>query len=190
MQRKIISLISTVPAGHVCGGIPPRPALQGALRLLRTRAACKRMQACLRVAQGTAITQFKDAGTYSGRGAKQDAEGSGIVDNLDPLAAENLASRSCILGDRTENILNVEEVTRDLAEYIRTPVELSKTCLLEWWWRNKQSFPALAALARQYLLIPAISLEVECYFFLRARRSATFGRGWASSLFSRLCSSS
>lgn len=125
------------------------------------------MQACLRVALGTAITQFKDAGIYSGRGAKRDAEGSGIVDNLDPLAAENLASRSCILGDRTENILNVEEVTRDLAEYIRTPVELSKTCLLEWWWRNKQSFPALAALARQYLLIPAISLEVECYFFFR-----------------------
>jgi hypothetical protein len=136
----------------------------------------------LRVALDTAITQLKDADMYTGRGEKRDAGGNVIVDSSDPFAAENTASRSSavsagvalvnvghadgrfVLGAATENLLNLEEVNQDLAEYIRMPIEPSRSCPLEWWRRNKQFFPALATLARQYLCVPATSAGVERFF--------------------------
>ena len=60
------------------------------------------------------------------------------------------------------------------------PVEPSCSCLLEWWLRNKQFFPALATLVRQYLCVPATSAGVE-RFFPSAGLTISHLRTWLSS---------
>jgi hypothetical protein len=138
----------------------------------------------LRMELDTTITTLKDADMYTNRGEKRDAGRNVVVDTSDPFAAENTASRSSavsagvFLGNHghgdgrfvmgadadAENLANLNEVNQDLADYIRMPIESSTSCPLEWWRRNKQFFPALAKLARQYLCVSATSAGVERFF--------------------------
>jgi len=91
----------------------------------------------------TAITKLEDADMYSSRGEKRDAGDNVVVDNSDPFASENTASRSSaisafvflgnighgdgrfVLGAVTDELRNIHEVNRDWAAYIQMPVEKS-----------------------------------------------------------------
>ena len=53
-----------------------------------------------------------------------------------------------------------EEFEKDLKE---APLKSSENCL-EWWAKNKHTYPNLAKLATQYLCVPANSVPVEQVF--------------------------
>ncbi|KIL55699.1 hypothetical protein M378DRAFT_90491, partial [Amanita muscaria Koide BX008] len=55
--------------------------------------------------------------------------------------------------------LAVDEVTR----YLRTPVDNTTDPLL-WWYEHRHVFPGLSRMARDYLTIPATSVDVERIF--------------------------
>jgi hypothetical protein len=110
----------------------------------------------IRVELDTTITTLKDADMYTNRGEKRDAGGNVVVDTSDPFAAENTASRSSAVfagvfldnhghGDGrfdmgtdadAENLANLNDVSQDLADYIRMSIESSTSCPLGWWKAN------------------------------------------------------
>ncbi|KIL54439.1 hypothetical protein M378DRAFT_92545, partial [Amanita muscaria Koide BX008] len=54
----------------------------------------------------------------------------------------------------------VDEVTR----YLETPAESGVRDPLLWWYEQRQSYPGLSRMARDYLSIPATSVNVEHVF--------------------------
>jgi hypothetical protein len=129
------------------------------------------------------ISELKAEGVYSTRGQKRDADGN-VVEEVSshPLAAENRVSRASmatatfaltnavhgdgrfVLARQTETLKNLGDVQRELAEYMRFPVEGVGACPLQWWRDHKQFFPGLAVVARDYLCLPATSAAVERFF--------------------------
>jgi hypothetical protein len=130
-----------------------------------------------------AIYDLKTAGTYHTRGQKRDADGSVIHENsTHPLATENMASQASlgtasialtnivhqdgqfVLARVTEQLRNMEDVHRELSEYMKFTVLGVEKCPLEWWKEHKKFFPGLAAVARTLLCVPATSAGVERFF--------------------------
>jgi hypothetical protein len=55
-------------------------------------------------------------------------------------------------------------VREELEEYLAAPLAVLETDILQWWKANTATYPCLAAMARDYLAIPATSVPVECVF--------------------------
>jgi hypothetical protein len=129
-----------------------------------------------------AITDLKQAGVYT-KGKKCDADGNVILEPCThPLAAENRASQQSVvtaslaltgvvhadgryvLAPATEHLSNFEDVQRELSDYMHYDVLGVDKCPLEWWWQHKRLFPGLAAVARNFLCLPATSAAVERFF--------------------------
>jgi hypothetical protein len=52
----------------------------------------------------------------------------------------------------------------ELQEYLNAPPATHDTKTIQWWKENAGAYPCLAAMARDYLAIPATSVPVECIF--------------------------
>ena len=55
-------------------------------------------------------------------------------------------------------------VRDELEEYLAVPLVVVDTDVLQWWKANAATHPCLAAMARDYLAIPATSAPVERVF--------------------------
>ncbi|GET04628.1 putative AC9 transposase [Rhizophagus clarus] len=61
-------------------------------------------------------------------------------------------------------ISNDSSKENELEEYLRKPVINFKTNLLQWWKAHEATYPHLSAIARNFLVIPDISVPVERIF--------------------------
>jgi hypothetical protein len=81
------------------------------------------------------------------------------------LDDDNFDETSCGDDDIVEQLVKRRRIAKDeLEEYLAAPPAKSKTDVLQWWKANATMYPCLAAMARDYLAIPATSAPVERVF--------------------------
>ena len=85
-----------------------------------------------------------------------------------------------------ENNFEVDDIEREIDEYIRTIKSTSFTCPLDFWKNNEGKFPLLAKSAKKFLGIPATSAATERLFSIAGHIFSLKRRQMGAKIFAEL----
>ena len=81
-----------------------------------------------------------------------------------PKRKKKKTALAILLGEDEDDDSTVFTTSEEFEKYLKEfPLKSSENCL-EWWAKNKHTYPNLAKLATQYLCVPATSVPAEQVF--------------------------